>query len=181
MARRQVPGRTRLGFVALIRTHIQTGELGTVSWLRRFLRSVGYWGRHVTGCSDARGRYGGLRPAFVGDVHPRRTRGDIRNVDREPGRREQKRHNGRQQHAAERGIADVRRDPFAYMYIYGLHVHKLAHFHDIVHGTRHDFYMNEVRIEFLLDWLALLERKGFDPAALETSELGARMLKQVVF
>jgi len=30
------------------------------------------------------------------------------------------------------------------MYLYGLCIHKLAHFHDIVHGTRHNFYMNEV-------------------------------------
>lgn len=63
----------------------------------------------------------------------------------------------------------------------GLHIHKLGHFHDIVHGTRHDFYMNELRVEFILEWLALLERKGFDPAKLETSELGERMLKSVVF
>jgi len=41
--------------------------------------------------------------------------------------------------------------------------------------------MNELRIEFLLEWLSLLESKGFDPAALETSELGERMMKHVVF
>lgn len=78
-------------------------------------------------------------------------------------------------------ITDVRMDPFAYMYIYGLHIHKLAHFHDIVHGTRHDFFMNELRIEFLDEWIRLLERHGFDPAFLETSPMGEKMLKQVVF
>lgn len=60
-------------------------------------------------------------------------------------------------------------------------IHKLGHFHDIVHGTRHDFFMNELRIEFMNEWLDLLDSKGFDPAALETSALGAKMLKQVVF
>merc|ERR1712048_988205 len=78
-------------------------------------------------------------------------------------------------------IKDIKKDPFTYMYFYGLHIHKLAHFHDVVHGTRHDFFMNEIRIEFLSEWIELLESKGFDPASLETSELGARMLKAVVF
>lgn len=41
--------------------------------------------------------------------------------------------------------------------------------------------MNELRVEFLEAWLDLLESKGFDPAALETSELGERLLKHVVF
>lgn len=41
--------------------------------------------------------------------------------------------------------------------------------------------MNELRIEFLDEWLQLLERHGFDPAALVTSELGARLLSEVVF
>jgi len=79
------------------------------------------------------------------------------------------------------GIQDLRQDSFAYMYIYGLYIHKLGHFHDIVHGSRHDFYMNELRIEFLEEWIALLERHHFDPALMETSELGGRMLKQVVY
>ena len=39
------------------------------------------------------------------------------------------------------GLIDVRTDPFVYAYFYGLCVHKLAHFFDVVHGTRHDFYM----------------------------------------
>ena len=63
----------------------------------------------------------------------------------------------------------------------GLFIHKLGHFHDIVHGTRHDFFMNELRIEFLMEWLALLDRHGFDPAALELSELGKKTLKETVF
>ena len=32
------------------------------------------------------------------------------------------------------------------MYVYGLFAHKLAHFFDVVHGTRHDFFMNEYKI-----------------------------------
>jgi len=65
----------------------------------------------------------------------------------------------------------ARRDPFIWCYLYGLMIHKLGHFHDIVHGTRHDYYMHELRIEFLEPWLELLEAKGFDPAAIETGEL----------
>lgn len=86
-----------------------------------------------------------------------------------------------EKHAQENRIGDIRTDAFAYMYIYGLFIHKLAHFHDIVHGTRHDFYMDEIRIEFMLEWVKLLERKGFDPAQLETSELGLKFLRAVVF
>ena len=56
----------------------------------------------------------------------------------------------------------VYRDPYVYAYFYGLLIHKLGHFHDIVHGTRHDFYMNEIRIEFLEGWLSLLERKAIE-------------------
>ena len=41
--------------------------------------------------------------------------------------------------------------------------------------------MNELRIEFLLEWIELLESKGFDPAALENSELGTRLMRSVVF
>jgi hypothetical protein len=41
--------------------------------------------------------------------------------------------------------------------------------------------MNELRIEFLLEWLELLDRHKFDPAALETSALGTRTLKHTVF
>ena len=58
-------------------------------------------------------------------------------------------------------IDSLSHDPYVYAYFYGLLIHKLAHFHDIVHGTRHDFYMNEVRIEFLEGWLSLLEKKAF--------------------
>ena len=36
----------------------------------------------------------------------------------------------------EKGIADPRSDPFVYCYLYGLFVHKLAHFHYINHGTQ---------------------------------------------
>jgi len=73
----------------------------------------------------------------------------------------------------------VRSDPWTYCYLYGLMIHKLGHFHDIVHGTRHDYYMNELRIEFLENWLDLLESKGFDPASVETQELTRRMVKQL--
>lgn len=33
-----------------------------------------------------------------------------------------------------------------------------------VHGTRHDFFTTEYRALFILDWIDLLERRGFDPA-----------------
>jgi len=39
--------------------------------------------------------------------------------------------------------------------------------------------MNELRIEFLENWLDLLESKGFDPASVETQELTRRMVKQL--
>jgi hypothetical protein len=41
-------------------------------------------------------------------------------------------------------LEDVRRSSFVWCYLYGVLIHKLGHFHDIVHGTRHDYYMNEV-------------------------------------
>ena len=72
--------------------------------------------------------------------------------------------------------AQVASHPFVHMYLYGLMIHKLGHFHDIVHGTRHDFYMQELRIEFLMAWLDYLEAHGFDPAELEMGEFG-RFLK----
>jgi hypothetical protein len=81
----------------------------------------------------------------------------------------------------EHRIQDVRADPFAYLYIYGLFIHKIAHFHDIVHGTRHDFFMDELRIETMRDWIGLLERKGFEPSALNTSALGEKFLRMTVF
>lgn len=86
-----------------------------------------------------------------------------------------------EEYVKDNNITDITQDKFAYMYFYGLHIHKLAHFHDVVHGTRHDFFMNEIRIEFLPAWILLLESKGFDPADLEMSELGTRMLKAVVY
>jgi hypothetical protein len=84
-------------------------------------------------------------------------------------------------HQQAQRIADVRTDPFAYLYLYGLFIHKIAHFHDIVHGTRHDFFMDELRIETMRDWLQLLERKGFDPSSLNTSDLGTKFLRLTVF
>ena len=69
-------------------------------------------------------------------------------------------------------IDTVAKHPFVHMYIYGLLIHKLGHFHDIVHGTRHDFYMQELRIEFMIAWLDYLEDQGFNPAQLETGEFG---------
>ena len=69
-------------------------------------------------------------------------------------------------------IDTVAKHPFVHMYIYGLMIHKLGHFHDIVHGTRHDFYMQELRIEFMMAWLDYLEHQGFNPAQLETGEFG---------
>ena len=69
-----------------------------------------------------------------------------------------------EKHANDSRVADIRKDPFAYTYFYGLFVHKLAHFFDVVHGTRHDFFTTEYRALYMLDWLELLERRGFDPA-----------------
>jgi len=63
--------------------------------------------------------------------------------------------------------ADLRADPFAYCYFFGLFVHKLAHFFDVVHGTRHHFFMTEFRCHFALNFVALLARQGFDPAQVE--------------
>ena len=39
------------------------------------------------------------------------------------------------QHRQANGVADVRKDAFAYTYFYGLLIHKLAHFFDVVHGN----------------------------------------------
>eukprot|EP00163_Fabomonas_tropica_P028107 TRINITY_DN5650_c0_g1_i2.p1 TRINITY_DN5650_c0_g1~~TRINITY_DN5650_c0_g1_i2.p1 ORF type:complete len:164 (-),score=17.53 TRINITY_DN5650_c0_g1_i2:201-623(-) len=48
-----------------------------------------------------------------------------------------------EEHVKRNRVEDLRRDPsmFAYCYFYGLCIHKLAHFHEVVHGTRHDFRM----------------------------------------
>eukprot|EP01052_Picozoa_sp_SAG31_P014459 SAG31_NODE_899_length_11146_cov_7.265049_4_plen_2267_part_00 len=75
---------------------------------------------------------------------------------------------------------DVRDFPFTYMYFYGLFAHKLAHFFDVVHGTRHDFFMNEYKIEGMTKWIKLLRRKGWSPAELEAGPYGDQFLKQVV-
>jgi hypothetical protein len=82
--------------------------------------------------------------------------------------------------AARSASFDIRTHAWPYMYFYGLFAHKLAHFFDVVHGTRHDFFMNEYRIESMTRWITLLRRKGFDPAALEAGPYGAQFLKQVV-
>lgn len=66
-----------------------------------------------------------------------------------------------EEHALANGISDVRLDPFCYTYFYGLCVHKLAHFFDVVHGTRHNYFMNEFRCNFVCQWMELLESKGF--------------------
>jgi hypothetical protein len=78
-------------------------------------------------------------------------------------------------------VTDLRQDPegWAYCYFYGLMIHKLGHFHDIVHGTRHDFMMNELRCEYMERWIELLERRGLDPEAIETSTLTRWMVKQM--
>ena len=73
------------------------------------------------------------------------------------------------EHRKQNRLKDVRKHPFAYMYIYGLLIHKLAHFHDAVHGTRHAFFMEELRIEFIEAWIDMLTQKGFDPTQLEAS------------
>jgi hypothetical protein len=77
-------------------------------------------------------------------------------------------------------IDDVSKDFFAYTYMYGLLIHKLGHFFDVVHGSRHDFFMTEYRATFMLPWLRLLERKGFDPAAVATAESSQHHLWEVV-
>lgn len=74
-----------------------------------------------------------------------------------------------EEHCRSSGVRDPRDDAFAYTYIYGLLIHKLAHFHDAVHGTRHAFYMDELRFEFLEQWISLLESKGFDAQDMDTS------------
>ena len=49
-------------------------------------------------------------------------------------------------------------------------VHKMSHYHDGLHGSRHDFFQNEMRIEFMIDWLDYLESKGFDPEKIDLDE-----------
>ena len=76
--------------------------------------------------------------------------------------------------------AEVRANPFPWCYFYGLCIHKLAHFHYVNHGTVHDFYMDELRIEHCEDWIQLLLARGFDPAELCTAEQGHKLLFTVV-
>ena len=73
---------------------------------------------------------------------------------------------------------DARLEPFTYCYFFGLAVHKLAHFFDVVHGTRHEFMMTEYRCHHALKFIELLTSRGFDPAAVE-SQFG-RLLHQEV-
>ena len=65
------------------------------------------------------------------------------------------------------GLEDVRKDAFVYCYFFGLCIHKLAHFFDVVHGSRHDFFMTEYRCNYHLAFISLLARRGFDPEAVE--------------
>lgn len=74
---------------------------------------------------------------------------------------------------------DARTDPFTYCYFWGLFVHKLSHFFDIVHGTRHDFFQTEYRSHFALNFIALLLARGFDPSKVE-AEFG-ELIHQEVF
>lgn len=60
-------------------------------------------------------------------------------------------------------IRDITKDLFVYTYFYGLLIHKLGHLFDVVHGTRHDFFMSEYRCLFIEQWIDLLESQGFDP------------------
>jgi len=62
---------------------------------------------------------------------------------------------------------DIRRYAYPYCYFFGLCVHKLAHFFDVVHGTRHEFFMNEYRVHYALHFIQLLIRRGFDPESVE--------------
>lgn len=72
-----------------------------------------------------------------------------------------------EQHKTRQKLSDVRADSYIYAYFYGLCVHKLAHFFDVVHGTRHDFFMSEYRANYDLLWVQLLLARGFDPAKVE--------------
>ena len=74
----------------------------------------------------------------------------------------------------------VRSEPFCWCYLYGLCIHKLAHFHYVNHGTVHDFFMDELRIEYSEAWIELLLARGFDPAQLCTSEISHTLMFTVV-
>ena len=73
---------------------------------------------------------------------------------------------------------DVRKCAFVYCYFFGLMVHKLAHFFDVVHGSRHDFFMTEYRCNYVLRFVCLLQRRGFDPSAVE-KEFGDLVHREV--
>ena len=71
-------------------------------------------------------------------------------------------------------------EPFTYTYIYGLLIHKLAHFFDIVHGSRHNFFMTEYRSLYMMQWIALLESKGWEPETVEMLPYAEAHLYNVV-
>ena len=56
----------------------------------------------------------------------------------------------------------------------------LAHFFDIVHGSRHNVFMTEYRSLFMMQWLALLESKGWDPETVERLPYAEKHLYNVV-
>ena len=70
----------------------------------------------------------------------------------------------------EKKLNKITDDEYIYLYFYGLMVHKMSHYHDGLHGSRHDFFQNEMRIEFMIDWLDYLESKGFDPEKIDLDE-----------
>ena len=69
---------------------------------------------------------------------------------------------------------------FIFTYLYGLLIHKLAHFFDIVHGSRHNFFMTEYRAMFMTAWIGFLERNGMDPARVAKEEHAEGHLYNVV-
>lgn len=83
-------------------------------------------------------------------------------------------------YGANKGMEMYLSQPFTYTYIYGLLTHKLAHFFDIVHGSRHSFFMTEYRSLFMLQWIALLQSKGWDPEEVESQSYAQAHLYNVV-
>jgi hypothetical protein len=69
---------------------------------------------------------------------------------------------------------------FIYTYLYGLLIHKLAHFFDVVHGSRHNFFMTEYRAMFMMEWIHFLERQGLDPTTVAREEHAEGHLYNVV-
>jgi hypothetical protein len=76
--------------------------------------------------------------------------------------------------------AEVLGSSFIYTYLYGLLIHKLAHFFDIVHGSRHNFFMTEYRAMFMMEWIHFLERQGLDPTTVAREEQAEGHLYNVV-